>query len=145
MTEGSSFMQQEIEAWEGEGGGLRQSSDDRLAPGFAFARGGPVAAEKKMIGTANQVDWAERIRGQVSEEFDRVAKALESAMSRQSELKRGETLAIIAILEDKRSEVMAQDQAGYFIREWHEMRDQVRQLITQDSRYQAIRAKPAAR
>ena len=65
MTEGSSFMQQAIEAWEGEGGGLRQSSDDRLAPRFAFARGGPVAAEKKMIGTANQVDWAERIRGQV--------------------------------------------------------------------------------
>jgi len=138
-------MQQAIEAWEGEGGGLRQSSDDRLAPRFAFAPGGPVAAEKKMIGTANQVDWAERIRGQVSEEFDRVAKALESAMSRQSELKRGETLAMIAILEDKRSEVMAQDQARYFIREWHEMRDQVRQLITQDSRYQAIRAKPAAR
>jgi len=98
-----------------------------------------------MIGTANQVDWAERIRGQVSEEFDRVAKALESAMSRQSERKRGETLTTIAILEDKRGEVMAQDQAGYFIREWNEMRDQVRQLITQDSRYQAIRAKAAAR
>jgi hypothetical protein len=98
-----------------------------------------------MIGTANQVDWAERIRGQVSEEFDRVAKALESAMSRQSERKRGETLTTIAILEDKRGEVMAQDQAGYFIREWNEMRDQVRQLITQDSRYQAIRAKLVAR
>jgi len=98
-----------------------------------------------MIGTANQVDWAERIRGQVSEEFDRVAKALESAMSRQSEPKRGETLTTIAILEDKRGEVMAQDQAGYFIREWNEMRDQVRQLITQDSRYQAIRAKLVAR
>ena len=40
---------------------------------------------------------------------------------------------------------MAQDQAGYFIREWQELRDQVRQLIMQDSRYQAMRAKPAAR
>ena len=98
-----------------------------------------------MIGTANQVDWAERIRVQVSEEFDRVAKALESAMSRQSELKRGETLTAIAILEDKRAEVMAQDQAGYFIREWQELRDQVRQMITQDSRYQAIRVNRAAR
>jgi hypothetical protein len=145
MTEGSSFMQQAIEAWEGEGGGLRQSSDDRVASRFAFARGGPVAAEKKMIGTANQVEWAERIRGQVSEEFDRVAKALESAMSRQSELKRGGTLATIAILEDKRAEVLAQDHAGYFIREWQELRDQVRQMITQDSRYQTIRAKLAAR
>jgi hypothetical protein len=81
----------------------------------------------------------------VSEEFDRVAKALESAMSRQSELKREETLATIAILEDKRAEVLAQDHAGYFIREWQELRDQVRQLIIQDSRYQTIRANRAAR
>jgi hypothetical protein len=145
MTEGSLFMQEAIEAWEGEGGALRLCSDERVAPKFAFARGGPVAAEKKMIGTANQMDWAERIRRQVSAEFDRVANALESAMSRQAEPKRGETLTAIAILEDKRAEVMAQDQAGYFIREWQELRDQVRQMITQDSRYQAIRANRAAR
>jgi hypothetical protein len=102
-------MQEAIEAWEGEGGALRQGSDERVTPRFAFARGGPVAAEKKMIGTASQMDWAERIRRQVSAEFDRVAKALESAMSRQAERKRGETLTAIAILEDKRAEVMAQD------------------------------------
>jgi hypothetical protein len=138
-------MQQAIEAWEGEGGGLRQVSDDRVAPTFALARGGPVAEEKQMIGTANQVDWAERIRGQVSEEFDRVAKALESAMRRQAEPKRRETLTAIAILEDKRIEVMAQAQAGYFIREWRELRDQVQQMITQDSRYQIIRANRTAR
>ena len=138
-------MRETIEAWEGEGGALRQGSDERVTPRFAFARGGPVAAEKKMIGTASQMDWAERIRRQVSAEFDRVAKALESAMSRQAEPKRGETLTAIAILEDKRTEVMAQDQAGYFIREWQELRDQVRQMITQDSRYQAIRAKRVAR
>jgi hypothetical protein len=138
-------MQEAIDAWEGEGGGLRQSAEERVAPRFVFARGGPVAAEKKMIGTANQVDWAERIKRQVSAEFDRVAKALESAMNRQAEPKRGETLTAIAILEDKRAEVMAQDEAGYFIHEWQELRDQVRQMITQDSRYQAIRANRAAR
>lgn len=138
-------MQEAIEAWEGEGGALRQCSDERVTPRFAFGRGGPVAAEKKMIGTASQMDWAERIRRQVSAEFDRVAKALKSAMSRQAEPKRGETLTAIAILEDKRAEVMAQDQAGYFIREWQELRDQVRQMITQDSRYQAIRANRVAR
>ncbi len=48
-------MQEAIEAWEGEGGGLRQCSDERVAPRFAFGRGGPVAAEKKMIGTA--IKW----------------------------------------------------------------------------------------
>ena len=56
ITEGSSFMQEAIEVWEGEGGGLRQSSDARVAPRFEFGRGGPVAAAKKTIGTANQVD-----------------------------------------------------------------------------------------
>ena len=138
-------MQEAIEAWEGEGGGLRQTAEERVAPRCVIARGSLVAAEKKMIGTANQVDWAERIKRQVSAEFDRVAKALESAMSRQAEPKREETLTAIAILEEKRAEVMAQDEAGYFIREWQELRDQVRQLITQDSRYQAIRAKLAPR
>ena len=144
MTDGPSFMQEAIQVWEGEGGGLRQSSEGRVAPRFAFGRGGPAAAEKKMIGTANQVDWAERIKRQVSAEFDRVENALQSAMSGQPEPKRGKTLTAIAILEDKRAEVMAQDQAGYFINEWQELRDQVRQMITQDSRYQAIRANRAA-
>lgn len=136
-------MQEAIEAWEGEGGGLRQTAEERVAPRFVFAR--PVAAEKQMIGTANQVEWAERIKRQVSAEFERVAKALESAASKQAEQKRTETRSVIAILEDKRAEVMAQDQAGYFIHEWQELRDQVRQMITQDSRYQAIRANRAAR
>jgi hypothetical protein len=138
-------MQEAIETWEGEGGGLRQTAEEMVAPRFVFARGSPVAAEKKMIGTANQADWAERIKKQVSAEFDRVAKALESAASKQAEQKRMETEAVLAILEDKRAEVMAQDQAGYFIREWQELRDQVRQMITQDSRYQAIRANRVAR
>ena len=64
-------MQEAIEAWEGEGGALRQGSDERVTPRFAFAGGGPIAAEKKMIGTASQMDWAERIRRQVNAEFDR--------------------------------------------------------------------------
>jgi len=139
------MMREAIEAWETEGGGLREITEGAAAPSVVVHRRRPVSSEKRMIGTPNQVDWAERIRGQVSEEFDRVAKALESVMSRQSEPKRGNTLTAIATLEDKRGEIMAQDQAGYFIREWHEMHDQVRQLMTQDSRYQAIPAKPAPR
>ena len=138
-------MQEAIEAWEGEGGGLRQTAEETVVPRLVFSRGGPVAAEKMMKGTANQVDWAERIKKQVGAEFDRVAKALVSAAGKQAEQKRKETGAVIAILEDKRAEVMAQDEAGYFIREWQELRDQVRQMITQDSGYRAIRANRAAR
>ena len=97
-----------------------------------------------MTGTMNQVDWAEQIKTRVSAEFDRVAKALQTAACKQAEPDRMDTQAVIAILEDKRAEVMAKDQAGYFIHDWQELRYQVRQMIVQDSRYQTIKAKRAA-
>jgi hypothetical protein len=97
-----------------------------------------------MIGTVNQVDWAEQIKTRVSAEFTRVANALESAAGKQTDQKRMETLSVIVILEEKRAEVMAKDHAGYFIHEWQELRDQVCQLIIQDPRYQAIKAKRVA-
>ena len=64
----------------------------------------------------------------------------ESVAHRQDARKRSDTEAIIAILEDKRVEVLSRDRAGYFIRDWQEISDQVRQMIAQDSRYQAIKA-----
>jgi hypothetical protein len=54
-------------------------------------------------------------------------------------------VAVIAILEEKREETMAHDQAGYFIRNWQELTDQVRQMIAADSRYQVIRANRKSR
>jgi hypothetical protein len=96
-----------------------------------------------MTGTVSQIEWAEEIRVRVGAEFDRVASALGSAAEKQGERDRMDTHAMIAILEDKRAEVMAKDQAGYFILEWQELRDQVRQLIVHDSRYQAIKARKA--
>ena len=94
-----------------------------------------------MTGTAGQIEWAEEIKARVNAEFDRVAKALESAAEKQIEPDQTDTRDVIAILEDKRAEVMAKDQAGYFIVEWQELRDQVRLLIANDSRYEAIRAR----
>jgi hypothetical protein len=35
---------------------------------------------------------------------------------------------------------MAHQEAGYFIHDWQELRDQVRQLIMNDERYKAIKA-----
>ncbi len=98
-----------------------------------------------MTGTVSQVEWAEQIKPRVNAEFDRVAKALKAAASKQAEQDRMDTQAVIAILEEKRVEVMAKDRAGYFIHDWQELRDQVRQMIAQDSRYQAIKANRAAR
>ncbi|MGA3235620.1 MAG: hypothetical protein ABSG03_04925 [Bryobacteraceae bacterium] len=97
-----------------------------------------------MTGTPSQIEWAEQIKPRVNAEFDRVAKAFAAVAGNQEEPARADTQAVIAILEEKRVEVMARDQAGYFIRDWQELSDQVRRMIGQDSRYQAIKARKAA-
>ncbi len=98
-----------------------------------------------MTGTASQVEWAERIKAGVFIEFDRVAKALLLASHAQAEPDRSDTLALIAIVDEKRAEVMARNEAGYFIHVWQELNDQVRQMIGRDARYQAIKAARLAR
>jgi hypothetical protein len=94
-----------------------------------------------MTGTPNQVEWAERIKLQVNADFDRIAAAFQSVAGRQDEGKRADTEAILEIFEDKRAEVMSREQAGYFMHEWQETGDRVRQLIYRDPRYQAIKSK----
>jgi hypothetical protein len=93
-----------------------------------------------MTGTQSQIEWAEQIKPRVGAEFDRVAKALADVAQHQRERARADTHAVIAILQEKRAEVMANDFAGYFIRDWQELTDQVRQMIHRDARYQAIRS-----
>jgi len=102
------------------------------------------ARSRKLTGTPSQIEWAEQIKPRVNAEFDRVAKAFAVVAGNQGEQARTDTQAVIAILEEKRAEVMARDQAGYFIREWQELSDQVRRMIGEDSRYQAIKARKAA-
>lgn len=115
---------QEIEAWEGEGGA-----------GLCLPGGSGVL----MSGTPSQVEWAQRIRLAVNADFDRVAASFHEIAHKQNATRRGDTEAIIAILEDKRAEVMTERRAGYFIHEWQEIGDQVRQMIFDDARYQAIK------
>ena len=117
----------EIEAWEGEGG----------------AASAPLGAP--MCGTPSQVEWAQRIKCEVNTEFDRVAASFRSVAANQSGDKRADTEAIIGILEDKRAEVMRRNEAGYFIHDWQQIDDQVRQMIVRDSHYQAIKSNRTAR
>jgi hypothetical protein len=93
-----------------------------------------------MTGTASQIEWAGQIRSRVDSDFRRVADAFLAQAARQVEPNRSETLAVIAILEEKRAEVLSNEQAGYFIRHWQELTDQVRQLIAADARFRTIRA-----
>ena len=98
-----------------------------------------------MIGTVNQIAWAVQIKSQVDAEFDRVRKVLEYAMRKQSPRDITDVESIIRILEEKRAEVMGNEQAGYFIQDWQELGNQVSRMIIADPRYQAIKASQAAR
>lgn len=113
-------MERDLNVWEGEGGALASP------------------AKVALTGTANQVAWAEQIRTGVNAEFDRVESALQARFGSQTERRRSDTLAMIAILERKRAEVMGKQDAGYFIHDWQELRDQVRSMIINDPGYKAI-------
>jgi hypothetical protein len=93
-----------------------------------------------LTGTAEQIAWALQIRTRVNAEFDRVAKGLEGTAAKRSGSNQKNTYTMISILEEKRAEVMANPDAGYFIHDWQEMYDQVRKLMIKDARYQAIKA-----
>jgi hypothetical protein len=115
-------MNERISVWEDEGGSL----DETL--------------EKALTGTVNQIEWAKQIKANVNVEFDRVITALEAAALKQSGQDRLDTQMIIALVEEKRNEVMEHQEAGYFIHDWQELRDQVRQMVKKDDRYKAIQA-----
>jgi len=101
-------------------------------------------ADQRMIGTLSQIAWAVQIKSQVEAEFDHVRKVLEYAMTKQSARDVIDIERIIRILEDKRTEVMGNQQAGYFIHEWQEF-GKVSRIIVEDPRYQAIKASQIAR
>ena len=91
-----------------------------------------------MTGTPSQVEWAEQIKPRVDSEFQRVAAAFAVAAETQTKAVQQDTLAIIGIVQMKREEVMARNDAGYFIKEWQELNDQVRKLIFRDPAFKAI-------
>ena len=98
-----------------------------------------------MTGSVSQIEWAERIKQTVADEFDRVLRAFRSVAETQSGVRLSRTLAVIAVVESKRAEVIAHEDAGYFIRDWQEISDQLRRMIGQDPAYQAIKTRKAAR
>ena len=120
-----------IQSWEAEGGASA-----------------PLAHMRRpaLKGSVAQVHWAEEIRRRVDAEFDRVTAVFTSIAERQHDpARRSDTYAIIAIVQQKRDEVLARDQAGYFIHDWQEINDQVRQMIFRDERFDALRKTRPAR
>jgi hypothetical protein len=129
--------------WDGEGGATnRLDAFAHLAPpGF----GPSIASKTILVGTPNQIEWAEQIRDRVHKEFDRVGMIMKSVAAKQVGWDQTDTLKLAAILEEKRQDVMANDRAGYFIHDWQELSDQVREMIVKDPRYAKIMARQAAR
>jgi hypothetical protein len=74
-----------------------------------------------------------------------VSASFRAIADKQLNEKRADTEAIIAILEEKRAEVMSREEEGYFIHDGQDIYDQVRQMIFHDSRYQAIKNNKAGR
>ena len=115
-------MTSDIQVWDAEGGA-------RMTP--------PGPLWPLLTGTESQVEWAERIRVTVRDEFERVEKSFRAIAAGQHGTKRARTESILTILEDKRQAAMSRTEAGYFIRDWQEISDQVRQMIAGDPRYPA--------
>ena len=86
------------------------------------------------------MEWAERIRLRVGAEFDRVAAAFHDVAQKKNAGMRAFTKALLAILEEKRAKVMRSESAGYFIHDWQDINDQVRQMIFSNPRYQVIKS-----
>jgi hypothetical protein len=126
MNAMTTAAQSGIEVWEGEGGATSAT---------------PSTTAVALTGTAAQIAWAERIRHLVDADFSRVASAFRAVAEKQAAAKRAETTSILAILEAIRCQVMSREQAGYFIHDWQDIGDQVRQLIFKDPLYQEIRTK----
>ncbi|MCX6594303.1 MAG: hypothetical protein NTZ56_22540 [Acidobacteria bacterium] len=98
-----------------------------------------LTQELPMSGTPSQIEWAVQIKPRAGAEFDRVAAALKAVSDRQPEPARAETLQLIGILGEKRAEVMARTEAGYFIQQWQELSGRVQGLLIADPRYLALR------
>jgi hypothetical protein len=124
----------------------RQCFAERIACRRSFFQFGETKEDRLdkeshgLNGAAHEIEWALRIRAQVNAEFDRVAKVLERTATQRSGQQRSDTYGMIAILEEKRAEVMSNPNAAYFIHDWQELHDQVRKMMMNDARYQAIKA-----
>jgi hypothetical protein len=132
-----------LEEWESEGGATCQLDVSAHLSTPAF--GTNIAANTILVGTPNQIEWAEQIKDRVHKEFDRVGTILKSVAAKQVGWDQTDTLKLIAILDEKYHHVMNNDKAGYFIHDWQELGNQVREMIVKDPRYGKIMAHQAAR
>ena len=95
---------------------------------------------RALQGSEAQIEWAGRIREHVAAEFDRVALAFRGVAAGQDAGGQAYTDAVVGIVQSLRSEVLANEQAGYFIRDWQDISDQVRKMVFTDSRFTTLRA-----
>ena len=115
--------EQAIASWESEGG----------------AETAALRREKQLAGTKQQVASAEKIRERVNGDFDRVAAAIRAVASRQNGQDLTDNMAVVAIVEETRQQVMSNGSAGYFLHQWQEKNNRVQRMIATDPRFVALR------
>jgi hypothetical protein len=96
-------------------------------------------------GTAGQVAWAHEIRHRVNAEFDRVRASIEAGSNKFRALDRNETANLLALLEEHRATVLADDRAEYFIAQWQNPPDRLMRVLNGDERWKTINDARAAR
>jgi hypothetical protein len=97
--------------------------------------------ELVLTGTPSQIELGTQLRARVMADFDRLAQALLTVARQQPDADRAATEAIVALLEEKRDEVLSHTHAGYFIHKWPEPGDRVREMLLRDPRFQGMKAK----
>ncbi len=93
-----------------------------------------------MNAAPNHPERTADLKARVNAEFDRVARSLHAAAQRQSGRERQDTAALLEILEEHRSAVLANSDLAYFLEHWAHPQDQVRRLLAADPRVAALRA-----
>lgn len=109
-------MEDDVQAWEAEGGAVVQLGAD-IAEWLVTDRNAAAALQ---------------IKARVRAEFDRVVNALKSAADAQNGDKQIDARMVIFMLEQICAEVLSKDEAGYFIVEWQDASDHVRRIVTKD-------------
>lgn len=92
----------------------------------------------QLRGATDQVAWANQIRSQVAIEFDQLRVAIEAGSNKYRALDRSETSTLLAILEEHRANVLAADQAEFFITRWQSAHDGVQHLVLGDERSKTV-------
>jgi len=91
-----------------------------------------------LTGPAARISWANHLRTQVNDGFDRLSEAVRAGSSRYKALLPAEVTEILAVIEEHRSTVLSVSDSQYFLDRWPDPVDAVARLIHGDDRWKKV-------